>query len=257
MKIAVVLPAYNEDSNIVTLCQQLHAALTHAQIAYELIVIVQGRDGTFEALQQLQRSGLPALRLWHFPEPLGVAVAFQEGFRRVANDATHVLTMDADLNHHPEELPKFLAALDADVDIVIGSRYVPGGRIEGMPPWKQRLSRLMNRFFSLVTPLHVADKTSGYRLQRRAVVDHVRPHLRARNFDFYIEYLLLAQAAGYRMREVPITYRARVAGKSKMPIGDTCLRYLRLIAWTLSRGGRPQIPRRADAGGAVAGRTGA
>ena len=232
MNLSVVLPAYNEGRNIVALCRRLHHTLGQLQIPHELIVIVQGDDGSYAALQQLQPQ-MPMLRAWHFPEPLGVARAFQEGFDRIAPEATHVLTMDADLNHQPEELPRFLETLERGCDIVIGSRYIAGGRIERMPAWKQALSRWMNHLFSALTPLRVADKTSGYRLQRRIVVEDVRHRVRAKNFDFYVEYLIHAMEAGYAMREVPITFLARVDGESKMRIPDTCYRYLRLILWTL------------------------
>jgi dolichol-phosphate mannosyltransferase len=138
--------------------------------------------------------------------------------------------MDADLNHQPEELGYFFDALKGTgADIVIGSRYVKGARIYGMPAWKLFLSKRVNDFLTVFAALRVRDKTSGYRLIRRGVVEKITPLLAAKKFDFYVEFLARAHWLGYAMREVPITFINRKRGFSKMKKLDTLFSYLKLF----------------------------
>ncbi|MEW6169990.1 MAG: glycosyltransferase [Candidatus Omnitrophota bacterium] len=231
MKISAVIPAYNEEENILILVKRFKNVFAELNIDFEIIIVVQGEDGTIEKLKNLQDSGLLELKLIYFREPLGVAKAFKIGFDAIAADTTHILTMDGDLNHQPEELPHFLKAIDQEnVDIVIGSRYVKGGMMHGLPTWKYLLSRLVNNILSHLTKLHdIKDKTSGYRLCKREVIDKVKNRVRAKNFDFYVEFLIWAQKNGFKMVEIPIIFKYRREGRSKMGKIDTFLRYMKLF----------------------------
>ena len=105
--------------------------------------------------------------------------------------------------------------------------------MEGMPSWKKILSKLMNIFFKIISRMKVNDKTSGYRLMKRKVVDKVKDKVKFRNFESYIEFLIKAKKQGFTMEEVPITFIFRKAGVSKMKIFKTTIGYLRLIYRTI------------------------
>lgn len=231
MKISAVIPAYNEGENIANLVKRLKSVFMKLDIDFEIIVVVQGRDGSIERLNNFKNSEIPQLKLIYFSEPLGVAKAFKIGFEEIEGDSTHVLTMDGDLNHQPEELPTLIKIINQkNVDIVIGSRYVKGGKMEGLPIWKYLLSRFVNNALSYVTKLsQIKDKTSGYRLLKKGVVDKIKDKVSAKNFDFYVEFLIWAKKEGFEILETPITFKYRKEGESKMGKIDTLIRYVRLF----------------------------
>ncbi|MFC1804802.1 glycosyltransferase [Candidatus Omnitrophota bacterium] len=230
MKISAVIALYDEAENIIELIQRLIGVLSTLKVEYEIILIVQGRDGSQELLQDFKQKTQSQIKIFYYEEPLGVGLAFKIGFHQISEDVTHVLTMDADLNHRPEDLPKFFEALSTEgSDIIIGSRYIPGGVMKGVYRWRYILSKEVNIALSYLTRLKIKDKSSGYRLQRKRVVVALRDKIKAKNFDFYVDYLIMAQKAGFSMYEIPIVFIARTKGHSKMKVLDTLLRYLILI----------------------------
>lgn len=231
MKISIVIPAYNESGNIIELIQRLINVCKNIMIDYEIILIIQGKDGTFELLQEfINKYSYNNIYIHYYPKPLGVGPAYKIGFNNIADDATHVLTMDADLNHQPEELPRFIKAMKKyDADIIIGSRYIPCGTIVNVHRWRYILSKTVNDLFIYIVGLRVRDKTNGYRLNKRKVVVNLRNKIKAKNFDFYIEYLILAQRKNFSIVEIPVSYIARKWGRSKMGLINTFFRYCVLI----------------------------
>lgn len=228
MKISSVVIAYNEKGNADVLAKRLYNVFNKLGVDFEMIFVVQGNDGTFEDLKALPKEY--NLKLFYNEKPLGIKVPFKLGFDNVSSDATHVLTMDADLNHQPEEIPLFINALkETGADIIIGSRYIKGGDMVGMPSWKKALSRSVNVFMSFFYGLKVHDKTSGYRLCKKEVVDVVKEELISRNFEYYPEFLIRAAKHNFSMVEVPILFKFRIAGKSKLKIMKNLKGYLRLI----------------------------
>ena len=230
MKITVVIPAYNEQGNVVELAERLTQSIHELQIDADIYFVIQGDNSAVTLLDDLKKRETLHIRWNYFPEPLGVGPAFRIGFQHIAPDCTHILTMDGDLNHQPEELVKFVECMDqTGADIIVGSRYIPGGSMDGMPLWKFSLSRLVNDFFSYTTALAIQDKTSGYRLMKRAVVEGVGNSTVSRGFEFYLEFLLHAHKAGFSISEVPIAYKVRVAGESKMRKLETLLHYFGVL----------------------------
>jgi len=127
-----------------------------------------------------------------------------------------VCQMDADLSHDPADLPRLVAA-SADADVVIGSRYVAGGRILNWPLRRRILSRFANSYIRLVTRLTARDCTSGYRCWRREVLASVPfDHIFSDGYSFLIEMLFRAEQRGVRVAEVPITFVERLKGQSKL-----------------------------------------
>ena len=151
----------------------------------------------------------------------------------VTEDAEVVITLDADLNHQPEEIPKLLTVLrDGDADVVVGSRFVAGSRVDGSPLWKRCLSGVANPVMRRLYGLQVLDVTSGYRLYRAAVLRDVR--YLSNTFSFLPELLIRINTAGYRIIEEPIHFIARRQGTSKLPFWLTSWSYLALFAARLS-----------------------
>jgi dolichol-phosphate mannosyltransferase len=228
-RIAAVIAAYDEEETIEELTRRLHRALTGlAGSSWEIIFVVEGRDRTREILARLKTELGGDLRILYQEQPSGLGNAFRRGFAAIAPDAEMVVTMDADLNHQPEEIPLLVAALErTGSDIVVGSRFLAASRVEGTPLWKRFLSGAMNSLMRWLYGLTVLDKTSGFRLYRAAALRQIEFTNPA--FAFLPEMLIRAHRAGLRIAEEPIRFVFRAEGKSKLRILPTTWSYLSLL----------------------------
>jgi len=242
MHLSVVIAAYDEVACVEALARRLADSLrTIPGCAWEIVFVVEGEDGTRETLERLAREIEP-LRILYRLERTGLGAAFRRGFAAIAPDADYVVTMDADLNHQPEEIPRLLdAARRSTCDVLVGSRFVSGSLVVGTPLAKRLLSQLINRLMSPLYGLRVRDKTSGFRIYRAEVLRTV--HYRDNAFAFLPELLIRASARGYRIVEQPIHFHYRVEGRSKMGFWSTSLSYLTLLGGALrSRDGQCPPP---------------
>ena len=229
MKISVVLPAYNEVENVEELTLRLVSIFKKFNLSYDILYIVQGKDGTYQKLINMKRK-VPQLRIIYFPNAIGVGYAFIIGFKNILEDSTHILTMDADLNHQPEELPLFLEVLkEKNPDLIIGSRKISGGKMVNMPPWKLLISGFTNILFKELFGLKVKDITSGYRLCKREVIESIKDKITSRNFEYYPEVIIWAKKLKFKIIEVPITFQYRIYGESKLKLLNSGFGYLKLI----------------------------
>ena len=228
MNVVAVIAAWNERENIEALTRRLHAALgTIPGATFEILYVIEGNDGTREIAERLQ-SELGSIRILYEPHPQGLGAAFRRGFAAVGQDADLIVTMDADLNHQPEEIPRLVAALQtSNADVVIGSRVVPGSRVTGTPAWKRMLSATLNTVMRALFGDAVRDKTSGFRVYRAEVLRSV--HHDQNDFSFLPEIVIRAHAAGYRIVEEPIHFIYRRDGTSKMHVWQTGLSYVSLL----------------------------
>ncbi len=228
MKVSVVIAAYNERGNVGPLTERLRRTLDGLGVDWELLYVVEGTDGTREALEEVARK-VPRVKVLYRAEPSGLGAAFRRGFAAVRADADVVVTMDADLNHQPEEIPELLAALErSGADIVVGSRFVHGSSVIGIPLWKRVLSTSMNAAMRFLWNLETRDKTSGFRVYRAGVLRGLA--FRNDNFAFLPELLINATRKGHTIVEVPIRFTVRVHGVSKMHILTTSGSYLALLS---------------------------
>jgi dolichol-phosphate mannosyltransferase len=228
VKLAVVIAAWDERPNIEPLVRRLDAALADWRGRRQLVFVVEGEDGTHEALTALAGE-IADLRVIYRRQPRGLGEAFRAGFAAVGDDADVVVTLDADLNHQPEEIPRLVAALErAGADVVVGSRDLPASRVDGIPAWKRWLSRAVNRALSRLRGIPVADKTSGFRAYRAGALRRLA--IRAPGFSFLADLLLQAHAAGMVVREEPIHFTYRTQGRSKLPFARTSAEYLGLVS---------------------------
>ena len=230
-KVTVVIPAYNEQSNLNVLTQQFLDVFHEAPFAYDFVFVIQGEDGCLEEMRELQqRLGLQNMRILYFQKGIGVGPAHYEGFKAVPADADYVITMDADLNHNPKDLPRFFDALEkTNADLVLGSRKIAGGQMELYSPWKLAVSGIVNRVLPFYFGIPARDITSGYRLISAPVMRKILPQMTAREHEFYVEFLIRAQREAATMVEVPIHFKVRMRGESKLRWLHSLLGYLKML----------------------------
>lgn len=210
----VILPTYNEAANLSRMAQALAAPELDLHV---VVVDDASSDGTGEIADDLAARD-PRLRVLHRLGERGLGTAYLAGFRAaIGQGAGALLTMDCDFSHDPASVPRLLERLGA-ADVVIGSRYVPGGRIEGWPPHRRLISRAANAFVHALFRLPVFDCTSGFRLYRRQVVESIPwERVRSTGYSFLVETLFWAsRQGGVRIAEVPICFRDREHGASKL-----------------------------------------
>jgi dolichol-phosphate mannosyltransferase len=234
MKYSVVIAAYNEQENIGNLTTRILAVFDAMREAdWELIYVIEGADDTLSIAQSFA-AARPQIKLLYAAKPSGLGAAFRRGFASVSPDADVVITMDADLNHQPEEMPRLAAALfDRQADIVVGSRKVAGSTIEGAPFWKTALSNGVNVMIRKAIGMPVADQTSGYRVYRMSAFQRIS--FDDSGFAFLPEILIQANKKKMKIVEEPIQFIFRKAGESKMKLVPTAKSYLRMLSGRLRR----------------------
>lgn len=229
MNVGVVLPAFNEEGNLTPLIAKLDAALTTLAASHALIVVNDGsRDGTAAELEKL-RGSYPALDVVTHPVNRGFAGALKTGIgRAIERDCDVAVFLDSDLSHRVEDLPGMLDAINNGADVVIGSRFVPGGGMQGVPLWRVLISRAGNIFGRAILRMPVTDLTSGYRVVRREVLKRI--NLGEDGFTIQLESVVKAYAAGFKVVEAPIVLGTRLHGESHMAYNPALFRaYWRLL----------------------------
>ncbi len=211
--ISIVIPSYNEVTNLSILIKKINKYLPNSKI-----VIVD--DSSLEENEKLKLmvKGKRNVVLISRLKKGGRGSAVLEGFREVLKDKTteYVFEMDSDLAHDPKEMERFIKKNEnGEYDLVIGSRYLPGGKIINIAPSRTIMSRAINKFLYYWLGIHLSDHTSGFRLySRRAVEFLVKAKLKAKGFIALSESAYKLHLAGFRAGEVPITWNYRIYGKS-------------------------------------------
>jgi dolichol-phosphate mannosyltransferase len=209
----VIVPTFNERENIAILLKSL------LELPGDVSVIVvddNSPDGTGEIADAwAERSG--RVSVLHRPRKLGLGTAYVAGFRlaMVANPS-RILTMDADFSHDPRFVPA-LVSMSESFDVVIGSRYVPGGGTKNCTLKRKALSRVANGFAKIALGLRARDCTAGFRCYRREVLESIDiSSIKSNGYSFLIEMLYLVQNGGWSIGETPILFEDRLRGKSKI-----------------------------------------
>lgn len=211
----IVVPTFNEAGNLERLVPELLAALRHQAVT--ILVVDDGSpDGTGD-LANLLAAAHPEVRVLHRGEKRGLGAAYRAGFAAaLAGGATHVVQMDADLSHDPLAVPGLLRAA-ADADLVLGSRYVDGGGTPDWPFTRRLISRAGCRYARTLLGLRLRDLTGGFKCWRAELLERVLAEgASAQGYVFQIEMTLRAVEHGAVVREVPIVFRDRELGRSKM-----------------------------------------
>ena len=226
----MVIPTYNEADNLEWIIGRIRAA----QPKVDVLVVDDGSpDGTGEIADRLAAED-PGITVLHRTEKAGLGAAYLAGFRLALDAGYDVIgEMDADGSHQPEQLGRLLDALRS-ADLVIGSRYVPGGSVVNWPRRRLALSRGGNLYVRLLLGISVKDATAGYRVFRRTALETIDlDQVRSTGYVFQTDLAYRAVSHGLRVAEVPIEFIERVRGDSKMS-PDVAKESLRLItAWGL------------------------
>jgi dolichol-phosphate mannosyltransferase len=209
----VVIPTYNERANIPVLVTGL---MQYPNVRV-LVVDDQSPDGTGDVAETLAKEFPGRVSVLHRTGKKGFGRSYIDGLQQALAEPVDVLCqMDADLSHDPRHLPALIAAT-ADADVVIGSRYVPGGAIVNWPKRRRVLSRVANFYIRGVTQLSARDCTSGYRCWRKSAMAALPlDRFISDGYSFLVEMLFVAARSGCRIREVPITFVERREGESKV-----------------------------------------
>jgi dolichol-phosphate mannosyltransferase len=210
----VCLPTYNERENLEAMVTALLARLGDDDT---VLVIDDGSpDGTGEIADSLARDH-GRVAVLHRTAKEGLGPAYLAGFRRaLADGAELVLEMDCDFSHDPDDVPRLIEAA-TDADVVLGSRYVKGGRVENWGAGRRFVSRAGSLYAQVLLATHVRDLTGGFKCYRREVLERIDlDAVSSRGYAFQIETTYRALRAGFRVVEVPITFSDREAGASKM-----------------------------------------
>ena len=209
----VVVPTYNERENLPLLVDGL---MKHPNVRV-LVVDDESPDGTGAVAHELAERHPGRVRVLHRRGIRGLGRSYIDGLKLAVDEPVEVICqMDADLSHDPAQLPDLIAAT-ARADVVIGSRYVPGGRIVNWPFRRRLLSRLANMYVRTVTRLTARDCTSGYRCWRRdALASMPLDRFISDGYAFLVEMLYVSARRGGRVAEVPITFVERRLGESKL-----------------------------------------
>ena len=209
----VVVPTYNERENLPLLVAGL---MQHANVRL-LVVDDNSPDGTGAIADALVNTHRGRVDVMHRTGTRGLGRSYVDGLKWAIQQKVDVICqMDADLSHDPAQLPRLIAAVDQG-DVVIGSRYVPGGEIVNWPLRRKLLSRFANIYVRTVTRLSARDCTSGYRCWRRETLASMPlDRFISDGYSFLVEMLYVATRSGSRVAEVPITFVERRLGESKL-----------------------------------------
>ena len=213
MTALVIVPTFNERDNLPVLTK----ALMELPEVSMLVVDDNSPDGTGALADELARTYPGRLEVMHRTSRPGLGRSYVDGIRAVLDRPVDVICqMDADLSHDPRHLRDLIAASE-HADVVIGSRYVPGGAVVNWPLRRRLLSRFANTYIRLVTRLSPRDCTSGYRCWRRDALARVPlDQTGSEGYSFLVEMLFTASALGLTFAEVPITFVERRQGESKL-----------------------------------------
>ena len=229
-RVCMVVPTYNEADNLSWVVGRLRD--THPDV-HVLVVDDASPDGTGDVADRLAAAD-QGVHVVHRSSKEGLGAAYLHGFRVALGAGADVIgEMDADGSHQPEQLHRLLDAL-VDADLVIGSRWVPGGRVVNWPLHRQALSRGGNLYVRLLLGLAVRDATAGFRLYRRETLEKIELEtVRSTGYVFQTDLAVRVVRAGLVVREVPIDFVERVRGDSKMGPSVAVESLRRITAWGL------------------------
>jgi dolichol-phosphate mannosyltransferase len=223
VQFVILVPTYNEAAAIVELLRELEALRTGSDYTFDLIVIDDNSpDGTAEIVERLS---LPWIKIIRRPRKDGLGEAYRAGFSEVLVNPnyTYVVTMDADGSHRVDDLTQMLVAFNSSNSaktLVIGTRWMRGGKVVNWPKYRQLLSRFGTRYAKFGLGLDIDDLTGGYRIYSSQLLKSLDLHdVNATGYCFQIQMALASQRAGANIVQIPITFIERNLGRSKMTIG--------------------------------------
>lgn len=234
--VLVVIPTYNESESIESLLKRLNSARMQISDKFEIDILIvddNSPDQTAVIAKNLQFAGLKVLSRQH---KSGLGPAYLAGFKQgLLEKYDYFVEMDADLSHQPEQLIDLLNAA-SKVDLVIGTRWIPGGSVVNWPKRRKWISKLGTGYASFALNLPYKDLTSGYRVLPREFLSQLDFSLiETRGYGFQIEMALKAIESGFGIKQVPITFVERENGYSKMSLAIIWEAWSMVTIWALRR----------------------
>lgn len=228
----IIVPTYNEIESLESMMTRVRKAVPDADV---LIVDDSSPDGTGELADRLASTDA-RITVLHRAAKEGLGRAYLAGFARAITDGyRYAVEIDADGSHDPAELPAMLEAAADGADLVIGSRWVPGGAVRNWPWMRQLISRGGNGYARLVLRSRIRDITAGYRVYRVSALKDIDPNgVSSQGYCFQVELAWRLERAGHHIVEHPITFVERVTGQSKMHIGIVVEALLRVTGWGMA-----------------------
>lgn len=225
MLISVVLATYNEKENLSKLVPIIENILKQEKMKLEIIVVDDNSpDGTSDLAKALNRKYHNVRLLWR-PKKMGPGSAHYDGYKFSKGDI--VIGMDVDFSHDPHDIPKFVRKILDGYDLVASSRYIRGGsyEIKSFETWQKHIaSKFGNILISFLSGVPIHDFTSSFRAIRKNVIMNVKTE--SKGNSFFMEFIVKAHRKGYRITEIPINFKDRIIGKSKLKLGKQSFRML-------------------------------
>jgi dolichol-phosphate mannosyltransferase len=232
-RVLIVMPTYNERQNLEIMVQRIGKATPDADL---LVVDDSSPDGTGDLAEKLAETD-PRVHVMHRTEKAGLGKAYIAGFTWALERGYDVVVeMDADGSHRPEDLPRLLGAIAAGADGVIGSRYVPDGKVVNWPKKRQILSRGANIYVQVMIGIGIKDATGGYRAYKAGTLRRIDlSTVESTGYSFQVDITVRIIKAGLRLAEVPITFVERERGVSKMDSAIIREAFWRVFQWGVQR----------------------
>ncbi len=232
-RVLIVMPTYNERQNLEIMAGRIRESTPDADL---LVVDDNSPDGTGDLAEKLAETD-PHVHVMHRTEKAGLGKAYIAGFTWALERGYEVIVeMDADGSHRPEDLPRLLDAIAAGADGVIGSRWVPGGKVVNWPKKREMLSRGANIYTRIMIGFNVKDATGGYRAYRASTLRRIDlSNVESTGYSFQVDITVRIVKAGLRIAEVPITFVERERGVSKMDSAIIREAFWRVAQWGIQR----------------------
>ena len=216
MKSLVIIPTYNEKENIENIIRTIFSIDSQ----YHLLIIDDGSpDGTAKIIKKLQSEFNNQLFIIERSSKLGLGTAYITGFKwALENNYDFIFEMDADFSHDPKDLPRLLnACKNNNYDLSIGSRYVKGGKVENWPKTRWLMSYFASIYVRVILLMNIKDTTAGFKCYKKEVLEKINlDNVQFMGYAFQIEMKYSAYRLGFKLFEVPITFKDRQLGESKM-----------------------------------------
>jgi dolichol-phosphate mannosyltransferase len=217
MLYSIILPTYNERENLPIIFFLIDKYLSEAKLKYEVVIVDDSSpDNTLGVAEAIQNSyGKEHVVIVSRQGKLGLGTAYIAGLKVAKGE--RIILMDADLSHHPKFIPQMVRAMEEQkVEIVTGTRYLPGGGVAGWDFKRKLVSKGANILADFLLSPGVSDLTGSFRLYQRHALETILAKVTCKGYAFQMEIVVLAKKAGYKIAEVPITFVDRLYGESKL-----------------------------------------
>ena len=218
MKLSVILPTYNEKENIERMIFSLTNILNNNKIKAIIVVVDDNSpDGTGEIVEKIKKEN-KIVHIVHRKKKEGLGRAYISGMKySLKNNADLIMTMDCDFSHDPNLIPNFIKKIQEGYDLVLGSRYIPGGGVKDWPLHRRLISKGGNFLPRLILGLKTHDNTTGFRCYKAKVLNSLDlDNIKSNGYSFLVEMSFLIQKAGFKIGETPIIFKDRELGETKI-----------------------------------------